>query len=70
MPCISRRTTRSVSSSLAGLDVSAYFRAPQQVGSLFADSLDRLAAAGCDGIKMIEGKPDMRKMLPIPPFDW
>lgn len=52
-----------------GLDVSAYFRAPQKVGSLFADWLDFLAAAGCDGIKMIEGKPNMRKMLPIPPFD-
>lgn len=52
-----------------GLDVSAYFRAPLEAGSLFADSLERLAAAGCDGIKMIEGKPDMRKLLPIPPFD-
>jgi hypothetical protein len=54
---------------LGGLDVSAYFRAPQQVGAIFASSLDGLSAAGCDGIKMIEGKPDMRKMLPIPPFD-
>lgn len=52
-----------------GLDISAYFRAPQQVGTLFADSLDFLIASGCDGIKMIEGKPDMRRMLPIPPFD-
>ena len=52
-----------------GLDVSAYFRSPLQVGDLFAASLDGLTAAGCDGIKMIEGKPDMRKMLPIPPFD-
>jgi len=24
---------------------------------------------GCDGVKMIEGKPDMRKTLPVPPFD-
>ena len=52
-----------------GLDVSAYYRDPQHVGALFAASLDFLSAAGCDGIKMIEGKPDMRKMLPIPPFD-
>jgi hypothetical protein len=52
-----------------GLDVSAYFRAPQQAGEIFAGSLNFLAAAGCDGIKMIEGKPDMRKMLPIPAFD-
>lgn len=53
----------------AGLDISVYFRAPQQVGALFAASLDTLLAAGCDGIKMIEGKPDMRKILPVPPFD-
>ncbi len=52
-----------------GLDVSAYFRAPRQVGSLFAEWMDLLAEVGCDGIKMIEGKPDMRRMLPIPPFD-
>ena len=52
-----------------GLDVSAYFRAQQQCGSLFAEWMDLLAAVGCDGIKMIEGKPDMRRMLPIPPFD-
>ena len=52
-----------------GLDVSVYFREPQHVGTLFADLLDLLTAAGCDGIKMIEGKPEMRKMLPVPPFD-
>jgi len=52
-----------------GLDISTYFRAPEHVGATFAASLDFLSAAGCDGIKMIEGKPDMRKMLPIPPFD-
>ncbi len=52
-----------------GLDISSYFRAPERVGIMFAETLGFLAAAGCDGIKMIEGKPDMRKMLPIPPFD-
>jgi hypothetical protein len=52
-----------------GLDVSIYFRDPQHVGAQFAGFIDLLAACGCDGIKMIEGKPDMRKMLPIPPFD-
>ncbi len=52
-----------------GLDVSAYFRTPQQVGAIFADYIDFLSACGCDGIKMIEGKPEMRKMLPVPPFD-
>lgn len=52
-----------------GLNVAAYFMAPQQVGELFADYIDLLLAAGCDGIKMIEGKPQMRKMLPVPAFD-
>jgi len=39
--------------------------------SLVPDALfiDLLLAAGCDGIKMIEGKPQMRKMLPVPAFD-
>ncbi len=52
-----------------GLDISAYFRAPHEVGSLFGQNVDQLMTAGCDGIKMIEGKPIMRKDLPIPPFD-
>ena len=52
-----------------GLNVAAYFMAPQQVGEIFADFIDLLLAAGCDGIKMIEGKPQMRKMLPVPSFD-
>jgi predicted TIM-barrel fold metal-dependent hydrolase len=52
-----------------GLDISAYFRDPAHVGELFAAWIDLLRAAGCDGVKMIEGKPDMRKMLPVPPFD-
>jgi hypothetical protein len=52
-----------------GLDVSVYFRAPDQVGSLFSDWIDFISACGCDGVKMIEGKPDMRRMLPVPPFD-
>jgi len=52
-----------------GLDISALFVAPEQAGAIFADYVDTLLALGCDGVKMIEGKPDMRKMLPIPPFD-
>jgi len=52
-----------------GLNVAAYFMAPDRVGELFADQIGLLLAAGCDGIKMIEGKPLMRKMLPVPPFD-
>jgi predicted TIM-barrel fold metal-dependent hydrolase len=52
-----------------GMDVSALFMAPQQAGEIFADYVDMLLSLGCDGIKMIEGKPDMRKSLPIPNFD-
>ena len=52
-----------------GLDVSVYFRDPNNVGKAFANSVDLLAAIGCDGIKMIEAKPQMRKMLPVPAFD-
>lgn len=52
-----------------GLDISAYFRAPDRVGELLAGFVEMLAAAGCDGVKMIEGKPTMRKTLPVPPFD-
>ena len=52
-----------------GLNVAAYFMAQQQVGEIFAEFIDLLLASGCDGIKMIEGKPEMRKMLPVPPFD-
>jgi predicted TIM-barrel fold metal-dependent hydrolase len=52
-----------------GMDVSALFVAPERAGSIFADYVDTLLALGCDGIKMIEGKPDTRKLLSIPPFD-
>jgi len=52
-----------------GLDISPLFMAPESCGFLFAEYTRTLSKLGCDGIKMIEGKPDMRKMLPIPPFD-
>ncbi|MFH1446297.1 MAG: amidohydrolase family protein [Chloroflexota bacterium] len=52
-----------------GLDVSAYFRAPNEVGTIFAENVEQLLTVGCDGIKMVDGKPTMRKDLPIPPFD-
>ncbi len=52
-----------------GMNISALLTAPDQAGSIFADYVDTLLALGCDGVKMIEGKPQIRKMLPIPPFD-
>lgn len=33
------------------------------------NEIDRLLLMGCDGIKMLEGKPDVRKQYPIPDFD-
>ena len=52
-----------------GLDISALFTAPETCGAAFADYVGKLTQMGCDGIKMIEGKPDIRKILPVPPFD-
>jgi predicted TIM-barrel fold metal-dependent hydrolase len=52
-----------------GLDVSHLFINPGQAGAEFANYVDTLAEMGCDGVKMIEGKPEMRKTLPIPDFD-
>jgi predicted TIM-barrel fold metal-dependent hydrolase len=52
-----------------GLDISPLFMAPDSCGEKFASYVDTLLMVGCDGIKMIEGKPDMRKTLPIPAFD-
>lgn len=52
-----------------GLNISAYFMDPDKVGEIFAHDIDLLTMIGCDGIKMIEGKPLMRKMLQVPPFD-
>ncbi len=52
-----------------GLDVSVYFREPARVGALFAAYVDMLRGLGCDGIKMLEAKPEYRKMLRVPPFN-
>ncbi|OJX40519.1 MAG: hypothetical protein BGO78_05890 [Chloroflexi bacterium 44-23] len=52
-----------------GLDISALFMQPETCGQYFAEYAEKLAEMGCDGIKMIEGKPDMRRNLPTPDFD-
>ncbi|MHA1718831.1 MAG: amidohydrolase family protein [Promethearchaeota archaeon] len=53
----------------ASLDVSEYFIHNKSVGKHFVKYMKRMLRCGCDGVKMIEGKPDMRRMLPIPDFD-
>ena len=52
-----------------GLDFSTFRTTPQRLGEVFAAYAQTLLDMGCDGIKMIEGKPDTRKAVPIPPFD-
>jgi len=51
------------------LDISALFVEPQRAGHVFADYVETLMELGCDGVKMIEGKPQIRNMLPMPAFD-
>ena len=51
------------------LDVSEYYLHPDTLGTHMAQYAARMAQAGCDGIKMLEGKPQMRKKYPVPPFD-
>ena len=50
-------------------DSSAYYFHRDDLGEYLAGYMKRLSELGCDGIKMLEGKPQMRKMLPIPDFD-
>ena len=53
----------------ASLDASAYYRYPKTLGKQMARHARRMRRCGCDGIKIIEGKPNMRHILPIPDFD-
>ncbi len=50
-------------------DVSEYFRHGKQVGKYMVKFVDRMRQCGCDGLKIIEGKPSMRKFMAIPDFD-
>lgn len=51
------------------LDVSAYFRYKKTLGKYLVKYASEMLRCGCDGIKIIESKPQIRKMLPIPDFD-
>lgn len=51
------------------LDVTQYYMHNKNIGKHFVKYVDRIRKAGCDGVKMIEGKPDLRKSIPIPNFD-
>jgi len=53
----------------SNLDTSAYFIHKKDLGKAFARYTKRILECGVDGIKIIEGKPTMRRILPIPDFD-
>ena len=50
-------------------DLSEYYLHPDAVGEHLSEYASLILAAGCDGIKLLEGKPQMRKTVPIPDFD-
>lgn len=57
---------------LGSLERSAYILYKGDAAALGADLVrqgEALLAAGCDGIKLLEGKPDIRRNFPIPDFD-
>ena len=51
------------------LDITAYFIHRKSVGKYLAKYAKKISKMGCDGIKMIEGKPTLRREVPIPDFD-
>ena len=51
-------------------DVSEYFKHGKEIGKYLAKFVENMRRCGCDGVKIIEGKPSMRKMMgAIPDFD-
>ncbi len=51
------------------LDLTVYFKHPNEVGKYQVKYVKELLKCGCDGIKMLEGKPTTRNRYPIPDFD-
>lgn len=51
------------------LDISPLLLAPDIAGESFSHYVDLLLEMGTDGVKMIEGKPEIRRRIPIPNFD-
>lgn len=51
-------------------DVSEYFKHGKEIGKYQAKFVENMRRCGCDGLKIIEGKPTMRKIMgAIPGFD-
>lgn len=51
------------------LDPREYYRGGDAMGSRHAERATELLRCGCDGIKLLEGKPQLRRAFPIPDFD-
>ena len=50
-------------------DRTAYYTAGDNLGIAQRDFIKNAVSLGMDGVKLLEGKPQMRKALPIPDFD-
>ena len=55
--------------TFGSLDPCLYYRGGADMGRLQAAYAAALLEAGCDGVKLLEGKPQLRKKLPVPDFD-
>lgn len=51
------------------LDATNYYKDIDNLGINMSKHVEELMACGCDGIKMLEGKPTTRLRYPIPDFD-
>ena len=52
-----------------GISRAIWSAAPEAQGTLLNRETDRLLAMGCVGVKLLEGKPDVRKRYSVPDFD-
>jgi len=52
-----------------GLDAANYYLFPKNLGKHMVSYVKRMRRIGCDGVKLIEGRPLMRRILPFPDFD-
>ena len=52
-----------------GMDYSAYSLPEEELSRALVRRVEELTDLGCTGIKLLEGKPNVRKMIPVPDFD-
>lgn len=50
-------------------DAAGYVLHRESLGEHFAGFAELIRRAGCDGVKLLEGKPQMRKQYRVPDFD-